>query len=131
MPKYDIDYSNTIIYKIQHREKPELFYIGHTTNFDSRKYQHQQACNSKKCPSKSSLYLMIHIHGGWSNFDMHPIKQVECKSRIEALIEEQKAIDELGATLNRNSAHKSDTRTNNRERYLNHIPNIIHLKGVE
>ena len=131
MPLNAIDYSKTIIYKIQHKEKPELFYIGHTTNFDSRKYQHQLACNSKKHPSKGMLYLMIHIHGGWSKFEMNPIKQVECNNRIGALIEEQKAIDELGATLNYNSAYKSGNRKENRDRFNNNIPDVIHLSKQE
>ena len=130
MPKYEIDYSKTIIYKIHHKEKPELFYIGHTTNFDSRKYQHQQACNSKKSPSKGIFYYMIDMHGGWDNFEMNPIKQVECKNRIEALIQEQKAIDELGATLNKHSAYKSSTRTENKQRFNNNIPTVVPLKNI-
>ena len=47
MPINNIDYTKTIIYKIQHKEKPEWLYIGHTTNYDSRKYQHQKASNDK------------------------------------------------------------------------------------
>ena len=107
MPLTPIDYSKTIIYKIQHREKPELFYVGHTTNFDSRKYQHRTASNpsTKQRYSFHSLYNKIQSNGGWEMFDITPITQVECKDRLEALIEEQKAIDELKPTLNLNSAY--------------------------
>ena len=37
MPRVIMDYSKTIIYKIQNQDKPELLYIGHTTNFNERK----------------------------------------------------------------------------------------------
>ena len=130
MPIYNIDYSKTIIYKIQHIEKPELFYIGHTTNYDSRKYQHQRACNSETRPSKGMLYMMIRIHGGWDKFEMRPVKQIECKNRIEALIEEQKAIDELGATLNYNCVYKSTTKKELRKRFNDNIPNIIPITPI-
>ena len=30
MPKIPIDYQNTIIYKIEHIEKEDLIYVGHT-----------------------------------------------------------------------------------------------------
>ena len=117
MPKNNIDYTNTIIYKIQHKEKSELVYIGHTTNFDSRQSQHKKSANKH---DKTPLYNMICEFGGWTAFTMSPIKQVSCKNRIDALIEEQKAIDENKASLNYNIAHKSTAKSNlknNREEY--------------
>ena len=107
MPIKPIDYSKTIIYKLQHKDKKELFYVGHTTNFDSRKKQHKLACCQVLYHSFGSpFYMKMHSLGGWNSFEMIPIKKVNCKDRIDALIEEQKAIDELGATLNYNPAHK-------------------------
>ena len=47
MPKIPVDYSKTIIYKIQHQDKPELLYVGSTTNFTKRKYQHKNSCNNE------------------------------------------------------------------------------------
>ena len=49
MPKTDIDYSNTIIYKIT-CTNPEIkdVYVGHTTNFVQRKHCHKQGCNNTK-----------------------------------------------------------------------------------
>ena len=47
MPKDDIDYSNTIIYKIYCIDKTITdFYIGHTTNVTKRKYYHKSSCNN-------------------------------------------------------------------------------------
>jgi predicted GIY-YIG superfamily endonuclease len=48
MPKKVIDYSNCCIYKIEHIDKDDLVYVGHTTNFTKRKYQHKQCCNNEK-----------------------------------------------------------------------------------
>ena len=104
MPKMPIDYTKTIIYKIQHKEKDNLFYIGHTTNFDSRKKEHKQ--NVKN--GNENVYTMIRTHGGWDMFNMAPIKQVNCKDRIEALIEKQKSFDELKPTLNSTSAFNNN-----------------------
>ena len=43
---------------------------------------------------------------------MTPIKQVNCNDRIHALIEKQKLIDELGATLNYCYSHKATAKHN-------------------
>jgi len=120
MPLTPIDYSKTIIYKIQHKEKPELFYIGHTTNFDSRKYQHSKA-------HKGILYIMIRAHGGWESFEMLPVKQVDCKNRIDALIAEQRMIDELKATMNYSNPHTKTAqfRSSTQERFIKHLPDIM------
>jgi len=107
MPINNIDYSKTIIYKIQHKEKPELFYIGYTTNFDSRKYQHKVASDLTKrnsCPS--NFYNAIRANGGWEKFEMMPLKQLDCKNRIGALIEEQRTIDEMKPTMNHASPYR-------------------------
>ena len=42
MPKSVIDYSNTVIYQIYCKnETVKEIYVGHTTNFIKRKYQHK------------------------------------------------------------------------------------------
>ena len=104
MPLKAINHKKTIIYKIQHNDKPELLYIGHTTNFDSRKYQHKRSASDPV--DSAAIYEIIREHGGWDAFTMSPIKQISCTNRIDALIEEQQCIDELGATLNFNPSHK-------------------------
>ena len=57
MPKDDIDYSNTIVYKIYCIDKTITdVYIGHTTNFTKRKYQHKTSCgNSEALKYKPNL----------------------------------------------------------------------------
>ncbi len=68
MPLKAINHKNTIIYKIQHNDKPELLYIGHTTNFDTRKYQHKRSASDPV--DSSAIYEIIREHGGWNSF-MH------------------------------------------------------------
>ena len=76
MPNNNIDYSNTVIYIIQHISKKDLLYIGHTTDFKVRKYHHKN--NSKDGTKK--LYTSIRENGGWTEFEMRPIKTINCKN---------------------------------------------------
>ena len=47
MPRTPIDYSKSVIYKIQHLEKDELVYVGSTTNFVKRKNKHKSCCKNE------------------------------------------------------------------------------------
>jgi hypothetical protein len=95
------NYEKTIIYKIQHREKPELLYVGCTTNYNGRKNQHKSRCNNPKdIEHEAYKYRMIRENGGWDAFEMHPVKQISCKDKLEAHIEEERVRQELKATLN-------------------------------
>ena len=102
MPKVEIDYSNTIIYKIFCKD-PSIkdLYVGHTTNFIQRKYAHKQACNNIKSPYYNlKLYKTIRQHGNWSNWDMTIIQFYTCKNHLEALQKEQYHLTALNANLN-------------------------------
>ena len=57
MPRKEINYQNTLIYKIQHIEKEDLIYIGHTTDFTKRKCSHKHMCNNVN--SKLSGLTMV------------------------------------------------------------------------
>ena len=72
MPKVEIDYSNTIIYKIYCKDPSVTdVYVGHTTNFVQRKYSHKQTCNNVKSPYYNlKLYKTIRENGNWSNWEM-------------------------------------------------------------
>ena len=61
MPKVDIDYSNTIFYKIYCKDSAiDDLYIGHTTNFVQRKHAHKQGCkNNKSSNYNCKLYKVI------------------------------------------------------------------------
>lgn len=103
MPKNPINYTKSIIYRLEHIDKPELFYIGATTDFTRRKYQHKRrTLLVKECPKSvhSYMYNIMDKTGGWDNYRMSPIKEISCENSTQLRIEEYKMITELRPTLN-------------------------------
>ena len=99
MPKKNIDYSNTIIYKIYCKDECITdIYVGHTTNFIQRKSTHKVACNNQNNDFK--IYKIIRENGGWTNWDMIEIAKYNCKDSTEARIKENEHYNQLKATLN-------------------------------
>ena len=99
MPKEEIDYSNTIIYKIFCKVKSITdVYVGHTTNFTQRKYLHKLACNSST--NKLKIYNIIRQTGGWDNWNMIEIAKYNCKDHTDARIKEQEHFEKLNCNLN-------------------------------
>ena len=91
MPKKVIDYSNCCIYKIEHIEKEYLVYIGHTTNFTTRKNQHKTSSKSEKTRFYNlKLYEMIRNNGGWDMFRMLEVEKFSCSDKREAERREMK-----------------------------------------
>ena len=102
MPKTEIDYSNTIFYKIYCRD-PSIndLYIGHTTNFVQRKHAHKQSCLNTKCSNYNcKLYDVIRRNKGWDNWKIEIIAFHECNDLMSAKKYEQKYFEEYKATLN-------------------------------
>lgn len=100
MPKDNIDYSNTIIYKIFcNNQDIKDIYIGHTTNFVKRKYQHKILCNNGS-GKQFKIYDIIRDNGGWDNWTMVEIAKYKCKDATEARIREQEHYDLLKPNLN-------------------------------
>jgi len=102
MPKIEIDYSNTIIYKITCKD-PSIkdVYVGHTTNFVQRKHAHKQCCKNDKASNyKCKLYDVIRNNGGWENWNMEIINFFNCHDHYEARQKEQEYFILLNATLN-------------------------------
>ena len=98
----DIDYSNTIFYKIycKNLEISDI-YIGHTTNFVTRQHGHKQSCtNERNIGYNTKVYQFIREHGGWDNWKMEIVGYKCCKNMREACEEEQRYYDEYNATLN-------------------------------
>jgi hypothetical protein len=109
MPKQPINYDNTIIYKIQHVNKDELLYVGHTTEFTKRKSAHKSTTvNEKGKAYNRKLYEMIRTNGGWDMFRMLEVKTFPCSNRREAEAEEDLVMRTLKATMNINRAFLSE-----------------------
>jgi len=102
MPKTEIDYSNTIIYKITCKDSNvNDIYVGHTTNFVQRKHAHKQSCINVKSPNhKCKVYEVIRNNGGWHNWKMEIINFFNCQDHYEARQKEQEFFVSLNATLN-------------------------------
>jgi hypothetical protein len=100
MPKVEIDYSNTIVYKIACKDPLiKYVYVGHTTNFVQRKYSHKQTCNNVKSPGYNvKLYKTIRANGNWSNWDMSIVQSYNCKDHSEAMQKEQEHFNALNDT---------------------------------
>ena len=109
MPKTDIDYSNTVFYKIYCKDiNFHDVYIGHTTNFVQRKHAHKRACNKSTDQSHNlKVYKIIREHGGWDNWNMEMIGFKNCKDHSEACTVEQEYFDSYEASLNSILAKKS------------------------
>jgi hypothetical protein len=102
MPKTNIDYSNTIIYKIFCNDETVTdLYVGHTTNFVQRKSSHKISCTHEKHTNYNcKLYKIIRANGGWTNWTMEIVNFFNCKTHTEARIKEQEYFLLLKATLN-------------------------------
>jgi len=106
MPKQNVDYSKSLIYKIEHLDKPELVYIGSTSNFVKRKANHKKCCNNENSKAYNQLkYRTMRENGGWEQFKMVVIKEYSCNTRTELDIEEEKCRKELQASLNSHRCH--------------------------
>ena len=69
MPKTQVDYLKTVMYKIIcNNLEIKKCYVGHTTDFRRRKNQHKSVCNS--LDSKLFIYSFIRENGGWENWSM-------------------------------------------------------------
>ena len=97
------DYSNTIIYKIYCKdENVKDFYVGATCNFIRRKNRHKSNCINKNglMENNMPLYCFMRLNGGWDNWIMEKIQQVNCRDKRHRNRVEAKYIKELEATLN-------------------------------
>jgi hypothetical protein len=104
MPKKVMDYSKTIIYKIVCNDPSvEECYVGHTTNFKSRKSVHKNNCNNEqKREYHYYVYNFIRNNKGWKNWNMVMIEEyIDCQNYLQARTREQYWITKLKASLNK------------------------------
>ena len=102
MPKVEMDYSQTIIYKICCKD-PEItdMYIGHTTNFTQRKHNHKATCCNENIKNYNlNVYKFIRNNGGWENWSMIQIEVFNCNNSKEALMRERFWVELLKPKLN-------------------------------
>ena len=64
-------YDKSIIYKLKHNEDYDdnNIYIGSTSNFKNRKYQHKNKCSNEKSKEYNYyVYQFIRANGNWDNW---------------------------------------------------------------
>jgi len=137
MPKDNIDYSDTTIYKIYCKDETITdIYVGHTTNFHVRKYQHKNSCNNSK-NNNIKIYKTIRENGGWNNWNMVEIAKYNCKNSTEARIKEQEHYEILKASLNSYPPYINKQfffcsvcklQCDNQKKYNKHMNSILHNK---
>ena len=102
MPKIDMDYSKTIIYKLVCNDLNIIdVYVGHTTNFIKRKAKHKKACNNiNDIAYNRKVYQIIRENGGFENWTMVEIEKYPCNDKNEACARERYYYELLNAKLN-------------------------------
>ena len=118
MPKKEIDYSKTVIYKIVCNDLSITdLYVGSTTRFTIRKCQHKYSCNSSYKQSEFKVYKIIRDNGGWDNWSMIQIEEYPCANGNEAKARERYWYEQLNATLNKQCPNRDirEWQSNNRD----------------
>ena len=111
MPKKDINYSKTIIYKIVCNDLNITdVYVGHTTNFIKRKAKHKSNCNNINSKAYNlKIYNTIRNNGGFENWSMIEIEKFQdCNDINEASARERYYYELLNAKLNTNCPARND-----------------------
>jgi hypothetical protein len=125
MPLENINYANTIIYKIVCNDlNVPYMYIGSTTNLKTRTYQHKHSC---VCPDNknynSKPYTVLRQYGGWSNWSLIVIEKFPCEDVHDARARERHWYELLSPVLN---SRKPIARENEHKNSLKFHNNIRH-----
>ena len=122
MPRQNIDYTKTIIYKIVcNDENIDYLYIGSTTNFTKRKNSHKSCYNNENNKNyNQKKYVEMRNNGDWDNFKMIEIEKYPCNDKREAEAREEEIRKELKANMNSNRCFTTeDQRILLRKEYYN------------
>ena len=110
MPLNEIDYSKTMFYRLVCKDlEVSDFYIGHTTDFKSRKNKHRKNCKNPNNPNFNAyLYRVIRENCDIENWDMVLIETLKCENRLEALKRERELIEQMKPTLNQLRPYRTE-----------------------
>ncbi len=102
MPRTNINYSNTIIYKLCCKDLSITeIYVGSTTDFRKRRWLHKSNCNNEKSKNYNvNVYQFIRENKGWDIWDMIEIERFEAIDGNDARKRERYWVETLKATLN-------------------------------
>ena len=104
MPKIPIDYSKTVLYKLVCNDLSVTeLYVGSTTQFTKRKYQHKHRCTVVNDNPKHNyfVYRFMRQYDGWENWNMVLIESYPCQNKLEKDKRERYWLETLQASLNK------------------------------
>lgn len=104
MPPRPFNPENAVIYKICCKdENVKEIYVGSSVNFNKRKSSHKSDCNNENSLKYNyNVYKYIRENGGWANFNIIIIENVNDCIDLKALHKkEREYIELLNASLNR------------------------------
>jgi hypothetical protein len=77
-------------------------YVGSCTVLAKRKCHHKSDCNNSNSENHNyNVYNFIRAHGGWTNWNMLAIEQVNYTIKHELLVRERFHLENLKASLNK------------------------------
>jgi hypothetical protein len=77
-------------------------YVGSCSVMAKRRCAHKTACNNSNSKDHNlNVYQFIRANGGWSNWSMIALEQVEYTIKHELLVRERYHLEKLKATLNK------------------------------
>ena len=89
------------IYKILCDDLSDFNYVGSTQAFRNRKCQHKSRCNNEKDNAYNrKLYTTIRDNGGWENWRMVCVEEIELESKRQAEAKEEEWRMKLNGNLN-------------------------------
>jgi len=84
-------------------------YIGSTANLKNRKIKHKSACNNENDKAYNyNVYKMIRENGGWNNWSMIVIEEIQDLTLTQARMKEEEHRIKLKADMNSCSAYLSE-----------------------
>ena len=111
MPKTNMNYSNTIIYRLVCKDLNITdCYVGHTTRFRKRKNKHKYHIydvENKYGKHNFKVYQYIINNGGWENWLMIEVEKYPCDDGNEARARERYWYETLEATLNTDTPNQT------------------------
>jgi len=133
MPKINMDYSKCEMYKIISIDETLNFcYIGHTTNFIKRKWQHKNACNNPNAKNYNyKIYQTIRDNNGWDAFKMVFIEKYPCENRRQAEKREEELIKEFNGNMNSHKAFRTEEEKKEYKKEYNKEYNDQHKEEVK
>jgi hypothetical protein len=117
MPKTQINYTNTNFYKIVCNDlNIKDCYVGHTTDFKRRTFQHKRNTTSQTAQSYNArVYTFIRANGGWDNFDMVLFETRACDNSLEARKIERNIYRRLTSNVKPSNTNKNTAITLSRQ----------------